>query len=63
MLQRVLFQTKRNLTMASATSVTTLQRVSAKVLSDKILEEAALTDPSYAVIDVRDDGMREPMRS
>jgi Cdc25 family phosphatase len=37
-------------------SAATLQRVTAKVLSDRILEEASSADPSYAIIDVRDDG-------
>ncbi|KFA61991.1 hypothetical protein S40285_07914 [Stachybotrys chlorohalonatus IBT 40285] len=36
-------------------SAATLQRVTAKVLSDRILEEASSADPSYAIIDVRDD--------
>ncbi|KEY66318.1 hypothetical protein S7711_02780 [Stachybotrys chartarum IBT 7711] len=36
-------------------SAATLQRVTAKVLSDRILEEASSADPSYAIVDVRDD--------
>lgn len=37
-------------------SIATLQRISAKSLSEKILEEKEAQDPTFAVIDVRDDG-------
>ncbi|PKS07389.1 hypothetical protein jhhlp_005991 [Lomentospora prolificans] len=36
-------------------SIANLQRITAKSLSDLILAEAEVSDPSYAVIDVRDD--------
>ncbi|KAI9152108.1 phosphatase-like protein [Paramyrothecium foliicola] len=36
-------------------SISTLQRLSAKSLAEKILEEKEATDPTFAVIDVRDD--------
>lgn len=38
-------------------TVASLKRVSAKTLSDKILEEQDKAEPSFAVIDVRDVGM------
>src|SRR6478736_4106627 len=38
------------------TTIASLKRLSAKSLSDKILEEVNLTDPTFAVIDVRDNG-------
>jgi hypothetical protein len=38
-------------------SVASLKRVSAKTLSEKILEEQDKAEPSFAVIDVRDVGM------
>jgi Cdc25 family phosphatase len=37
-------------------SISSLQRLSAKALSEKILEEKEATDPTFAVVDVRDDG-------
>ncbi|KAM5369715.1 hypothetical protein ACJZ2D_008862 [Fusarium nematophilum] len=37
------------------TTIATLKRLSAKSLSEKILEEASSTDQTYAIIDVRDD--------
>jgi Cdc25 family phosphatase len=40
-------------------TIATLQRISAKSLSEKILEEREAKDPTFAVIDVRDDG-KEP---
>lgn len=50
------------LTMASTTaSVATLQRMSAQTLSEKILAEREAADPTFAVVDVRDDG-RCPLR-
>jgi rhodanese-related sulfurtransferase len=36
-------------------SLSSLQRLSAKSLSEKILEEKELTDPTFAVVDVRDN--------
>ncbi|KFH45296.1 phosphatase-like protein [Hapsidospora chrysogenum ATCC 11550] len=36
-------------------TIATLQRISAKSLSEKILEEREAKDPTFAVIDVRDD--------
>lgn len=38
------------------TTIATLKRLSAKSLSEKILEEVNVTDPTFAVIDVRDNG-------
>jgi Cdc25 family phosphatase len=38
------------------TTIASLKRLSAKSLSEKILEEVNLTDPTFAVIDVRDNG-------
>lgn len=38
------------------TTVASLKRLSAKSLSEKILEEVNATDPTFAVIDVRDNG-------
>lgn len=38
-------------------TVASLKRVSAKTLSEKILEEQEKAEPSFAVIDVRDVGM------
>lgn len=43
--------------MAAPVTVATLKRLSAKTLSEKILEEREQADPSFAVIDVRDVGM------
>lgn len=43
-------------------TIATLQRISAKSLSEKILEEREAKDPTFAVIDVRDNG-RIPHRS
>ncbi|KJZ77840.1 hypothetical protein HIM_03017 [Hirsutella minnesotensis 3608] len=40
--------------MATA-SIATLQRMAAKTLSEKILEEREAADPSFAIVDVRDD--------
>lgn len=37
-------------------TVASLKRVSAKTLSEKILEEQGQAEPSFAVIDVRDVG-------
>lgn len=37
-------------------SIATLQRISAKSLSEKILQEIEAKDPTFAIIDVRDDG-------
>lgn len=37
-------------------SIATLQRLSAKSLSEKILAETDAAEPTYAVVDVRDDG-------
>lgn len=37
-------------------SIATLQRMTAKSLSEKILEEREAKDPTFAIIDVRDDG-------
>ncbi|CAG7562708.1 unnamed protein product [Fusarium equiseti] len=37
------------------TTIASLKRLSAKSLSEKILEEVNLTDPTFAVIDVRDN--------
>lgn len=37
-------------------SIATLKRLSAKSLSEKILAERDAAEPSYAVVDVRDDG-------
>jgi hypothetical protein len=37
-------------------TVASLKRVSAKTLSEKILEEQEKAEPSFAVIDVRDVG-------
>ncbi|GAO18950.1 uncharacterized protein UV8b_05003 [Ustilaginoidea virens] len=36
-------------------SIATLRRISAKSLSEKILQEMGSPNPSYAIIDVRDD--------
>lgn len=38
-------------------TVASLKRVSAKTLSEKILEEQEQAEPSFAVVDVRDVGM------
>lgn len=38
------------------TTIASLKRLSAKSLSEKILEEVNATDPTFAVIDVRDNG-------
>lgn len=38
------------------TSVASLRRMSAKTLSQQILEAQNAADPTFAVIDVRDDG-------
>jgi hypothetical protein len=38
------------------TTIATLKRLSAKSLSEKIIEEVNATDPTFAVIDVRDNG-------
>lgn len=38
------------------TTIATLKRLSAKSLSEKILEEVNAADPTFAIIDVRDDG-------
>jgi len=38
------------------TTIASLKRLSAKSLSEKILEEVNVTDPTFAVIDVRDNG-------
>jgi Cdc25 family phosphatase len=38
------------------TTIASLKRLSAKSLSEKILEEVNTTDPTFAVIDVRDNG-------
>jgi hypothetical protein len=35
--------------------------MNAQVLSEKILEEKEATDPSFAVVDVRDDGTTPPL--
>lgn len=41
----------------SMVSIANLRRISAKNLSDLLLaEQAAATDPSVAIVDVRDDG-------
>lgn len=37
-------------------SIANLKRLSAKSLSEKILAERDAAEPSYAVVDVRDDG-------
>ncbi|RGP68212.1 hypothetical protein FSPOR_5465 [Fusarium sporotrichioides] len=37
------------------TTIASLKRLSAKSLSEKILEEVNATDPTFAVIDVRDN--------
>lgn len=37
-------------------TIGTLRRMNAQVLSEKILEEKEATDPTFAVVDVRDDG-------
>ncbi|KAH7263108.1 Rhodanese-like domain-containing protein [Fusarium tricinctum] len=37
------------------TTIATLKRLSAKSLSEKIIEEVNATDPTFAVIDVRDN--------
>jgi hypothetical protein len=53
----------RHVTSHSASSVrnmttmASLRRISAKSLSEKILAEKDSPSPSYAIIDVRDDGM------
>lgn len=51
-------QSRPGLTMSSSATagVATLQRISAKALSDKMLAEREAADPSFAVVDVRDDG-------
>ncbi|PHH87631.1 hypothetical protein CDD83_8611 [Cordyceps sp. RAO-2017] len=41
-------------TMSTA-SIASLQRMSAKSLSEKMLEEREAAEPSFAVVDVRDD--------
>ncbi|KAF4583196.1 hypothetical protein GQ602_006340 [Ophiocordyceps camponoti-floridani] len=41
--------------MSTASSVATLQRMTAKTLSEKILQEREASDKTYAVVDVRDD--------
>lgn len=38
------------------TTVASLKRVSAKSLSEKVLQEVDAKDPSFAIVDVRDDG-------
>ncbi len=40
------------------TSIASLQRISAKDLSEKILAErdSSSAEPTYAIVDVRDDG-------
>lgn len=38
------------------TTIASLKRLSAKSLSEKILQEVDATDPTFAVIDVRDNG-------
>lgn len=38
------------------TTIATLKRLSAKSLSERILEEVNAADPTFAIIDVRDDG-------
>lgn len=38
-------------------TVASLKRVSARTLSEKILEEQEKAEPSFVVIDVRDVGM------
>jgi hypothetical protein len=38
------------------TTIATLKRLSAKSLSEKILEEVNAADPTFTIIDVRDDG-------
>lgn len=38
------------------TTIASLGRVSAKSLSERILEEQDAKDPTYAIVDVRDDG-------
>lgn len=38
------------------TTIASLKRLSAKSLSEKIIEEVNATDPTFAVIDVRDNG-------
>ena len=37
-------------------TIGTLKRINAQALSEKILEEKEAKDPSFAVVDVRDDG-------
>ncbi|KAM4058957.1 rhodanese-like domain-containing protein [Hirsutella rhossiliensis] len=40
---------------SSTASVATLQRMSAQALSEKMLAECEAADPTFAVVDVRDD--------
>ena len=37
-------------------TVASLQRMTARTLSEIILAEASTAEPSYAIVDVRDDG-------
>ncbi|KAI1063163.1 hypothetical protein LB507_005652 [Fusarium sp. FIESC RH6] len=48
--RRALFSHVRTMT-----TIASLKRLSAKSLSEKILEEVNVTDPTFAVIDVRDN--------
>lgn len=40
----------------SSVNIHTLQRMTAKTLSEKLLQEREAANPTFAVIDVRDDG-------
>lgn len=57
------FQPRFLKSVRAMTSIATLQRLSAKALSEKVLAEKAVADPTYAVIDVRDDGSCIPLCS
>ena len=41
-------------------TIASLQRMTARTLSEMILAEASTAEPSYAIVDVRDDGIIPP---
>jgi hypothetical protein len=54
-LSRLAIKSSLSLTR-TMTTIASLRRMSAKSLSEKILAEKDSANPSYAIIDVRDDG-------
>lgn len=52
------FSTAIPFTRLKMASIASLKRISAKDLSERILAERDAAEPTYAIVDVRDDGKK-----